>query len=59
MGKTEEDIAGKEKSLKENALRKNMSSLRSMLTARFLTGMSIKSRLMHSTLRRRQITLTE
>ena len=29
MGKTEEDIAGKEKSLKENALRKNMSSLNS------------------------------
>ena len=39
--------------------RKNMSSLRSMLTVRFLTGMSIRSRLMHSTLRRRQITLTE
>ena len=29
MGKTEEDIAGKEKTLKENALRKNMSSLKS------------------------------
>lgn len=29
MGKTEEDIAGKEKILKENALRKNMSSLKS------------------------------
>lgn len=29
MGKTEEEIAGKEKILKENALRKNMSSLKS------------------------------
>lgn len=29
MGKTEEDKAGKEKILKENALRKNMSSLKS------------------------------
>ena len=29
MGKTEEDIAGKEKTLKENAFRKNMSSLKS------------------------------